>query len=246
MSVDTCAAIDASSSGIGWPCVSHACVFRRPSGVSKPESLMIGIQYDAVGAEHRLGLDARQERQALRVQVLEQLLARDRARGGGRNRVQTEQPVQAVGSDLLARDALHVGLHRFPRRARSVRELGAKRQRRTAVIELEAHHRLRAHAIEQQLVGHPEERPRGLEADAQVGQAGELAARAERPAGERRGDRVGRRRRAHVLDAAHGAEAGGGGQRCGQAQLGHHVSLKAHGPQIYRIAGAASCIRSSR
>jgi hypothetical protein len=41
---DTCRAIDSLSGGIGSPCVSQAVVIRCPSGVSKPESLMIGIQ----------------------------------------------------------------------------------------------------------------------------------------------------------------------------------------------------------
>ena len=94
ISVDTCAAIASRSAGIGCPCVSHA--WRLPAAVGRVEA---GVLDDrdpvrrradrlAVGAEHGLGLDARQVLQALGVEVLEQLLARDGARRGGRHRVQ--------------------------------------------------------------------------------------------------------------------------------------------------------------
>ncbi len=208
---------------------------------------MTGIQYDAVPMVRPSGpntVSALMRGSAARlsgVEVLEKLLARDRARRRRRHRVQPEQSVQPIGGDLLARDALHVGLHRLPGRARAVRELGAERQRRAAVIQLEAHDRrvrMRSSSSSSDI---PRKRPGRLEARRadRAGWRARGACPSVRRAGRR--DRVGRRRGRAQVRTARTRRSWPRSAARRQAELGQDVSLQAQRRQIYLIGGAASC-----
>ena len=195
---------------------------------------MTGIQYDAVPTVLPPGpkiVSASMRGMSATLsgcRWLEQLLARDGARRRRRHGVEAEQPVEPVRRDLLARDRLGVRLRRLPRGARAVGELDAERQRRPAVVHLEAHDGLRADALEQELVRHAHERARGLERD-DAGRAAPRGPGAPRAARATRGRRGARGQHgARLARGAHDAVAAAREHRRGDRQLGEDEAGEAH------------------
>ena len=130
--------------------------------------------------EDRLGPNTRQGRQAVGMEVREDLLAAHHARRRRRHRIQAQQTVEPVGRHFLARDGPQVGLRRFEGRARAIGELDPERQCRAPLVEFHAQDGLRAHTLQQHLVGHAQEGAGGLLYDGRVGRSRQLATRQKR------------------------------------------------------------------